>query len=114
MSETTDTPASLPTAPSSEVWTALLGLWRGRRGRIAVIVALYGVAALAALAPPRLFGVLVDRLGAGASADTIALLCGAMIGSTAPQCAAPGPRAAWRHAGVKECAPWNSEALPSC
>ncbi|MFF3026745.1 ABC transporter ATP-binding protein [Microbacterium sp. NPDC057944] len=85
MSETTDTPASLPTAPSSEVWTALLGLWRGRRGRIAVIVALYGVAALAALAPPRLFGVLVDRLGAGASADTIALLCGAMIGSVVLQ-----------------------------
>lgn len=76
---------TLPTASSREVWAALRGLWRGQRRRFALILALYGAAAVAGLAPPKLFGALVDRIGAGATGETVALFCGAMIVSVVLQ-----------------------------
>ncbi|MDQ0645995.1 ABC-type multidrug transport system fused ATPase/permease subunit [Microbacterium natoriense] len=78
---------ALPTATSRDVWSALGGLWRRNRGRLVLIVVLFGAAAIAALAPPRLFGVLVDALGREATAADIALLCCAMLASVVVQAA---------------------------
>lgn len=76
---------ALPTATSREVWAALSALWHGQRRRLVLIVALYGAAAVAGLAPPKLFGVLVDALGRGATAERIGLLCAAMLASVVVQ-----------------------------
>lgn len=77
----------LPVASSRDVWAALAALWRERRGRFIVIAILYGAAAVAALAPPKLFGALIDRLDAGTDGAVIALFCTAMIGSVVAQAA---------------------------
>lgn len=78
---------TLPVASSRDVWAALASLWRERRGRFIVITVLYGAAAVAALAPPKLFGALIDRLDTGTDGAVIALFCAAMIGSVVAQAA---------------------------
>ena len=73
------TTAVLPTASRAHVRAAVLGIWRERRPRFVAVILLFGVSALVGVAPPRLMGLLVDRLTAGTTPAEIALLCGGML-----------------------------------
>lgn len=70
---------ALPTASRARVRVALVETWRERRGRFMAVVLLFAASAVAGLAPPRLVGLLIDRLGAGAGAGEAAAYCGAML-----------------------------------
>lgn len=70
---------ALPVASSASVRGALAAIWRGDRRTFTVIVILFGASAIAGLAPPRLVGLLIDRLTAGAEAAEVALYCGGML-----------------------------------
>jgi len=54
-------------------------IWSAHRGGFVRIVLLFGASALAGLAPPRLMGLLIDRLTAGTTGETVALYCGGML-----------------------------------
>ncbi|WP_306365903.1 ABC transporter ATP-binding protein [Nocardiopsis sp. CC223A] len=59
------------------VWARLSGLLRGHGGVLAAVVGLYGLAALAALAPPWMLGRIIDAVRASADPgriDTMALI----------------------------------------
>lgn len=71
--------AVLPTATPAQVRAALGTIWRDRRRRFAVVVVLFGLSALVGIAPPRLMGLLVDALAAGATPGVVAMTCGAML-----------------------------------
>lgn len=69
----------LPVASTARVRAALGVIWRERRPALLGIIALFGAAALAGIAPPRLVGLLIDRLTAGAGAAEVALYGGGML-----------------------------------
>lgn len=71
--------AILPTASTARVRASFRGIWRERRGRFVVVIALFGASALVGIVPPWLMGRLVDRLTAGATSAEIALACGGML-----------------------------------
>lgn len=71
--------AAVPTASPARVRAALVGIWRERRGRFIGVIVLFGVSAFVGILPPRLMGLLVDRLTAGATAGEVALVCGGML-----------------------------------
>ncbi|MFB7842792.1 ABC transporter ATP-binding protein [Microbacterium sp. NPDC056052] len=77
--------SALPTAGRRHVYAALRAIWRGRRAAFIAVIALFAVAAVAGLAPPRLMGLLIDRLTAGADAGELALYCGGMLGCALAQ-----------------------------
>ncbi|GAA1808342.1 ABC transporter ATP-binding protein [Agromyces neolithicus] len=69
----------LPDAGRERVRAELRGIWRTHRARFVVVIALFGASALAGLAPPRLVGVLIDRLTAGAGPAEASLYGAAML-----------------------------------
>ncbi len=69
----------LPDAGRERVRAELRSIWRAHRGRFVVVIALFGGSALAGLAPPRLVGVLIDRLTAGAGAAEASLYGASML-----------------------------------
>lgn len=78
----------LPVAPPPMVWARLRTLGRRHGGTLAWVVGLYGLAALAALAPPWMLGRIVDAVRASAAPERIdamallivgALLCHAVL-----------------------------------
>lgn len=70
---------TIPVATSTRVRAALATIWRGHRATFVLVIVLFGASAVAGLAPPRLVGLLIDRLTAGAGAGEVALYCGAML-----------------------------------
>ena len=62
------------------MFAAMRAIWRGRRAAFIAVIALFAAAAVAGLAPPRLMGLLIDRLTAGADPGELAVYCGAMLG----------------------------------
>lgn len=70
---------ALPTATGHHVRRVLSAMWQGHRARFIRIVLLFSASALGGLAPPRLMGLLIDRLTAGAQVADVALFCGAML-----------------------------------
>lgn len=76
---------ALPTASGARVRAVLRQIWRTHRRRFLGVIALLGAGAVLGLAPPRLVGLLIDRLGAGAGAGEIALYCVTMFGCALAQ-----------------------------
>ncbi|GAA0982862.1 ABC transporter ATP-binding protein [Nocardiopsis tropica] len=66
--------AALPVAPVSMVWTRLRRAGRDHGGRLLAVVALYGMAALAALVAPWVLGMVIDAVRGGADPGRIDLL----------------------------------------
>lgn len=77
--------SALPTAGRAHVYAAMRAIWRARRATFIAVIALFAAAAVAGLAPPRLMGLLIDRLAAGADPGELALYCGGMLGCALAQ-----------------------------
>lgn len=77
--------SALPTAGRPHVYAAMRAIWRARRATFIAVIALFAGAAVAGLAPPRLMGLLIDRLTAGADAGELALYCAGMLGCALAQ-----------------------------
>ena len=71
--------STLPVASATRVREAFGVIWRERRASFIGVIALFGAAALAGIAPPRLVGLLIDRLTAGANAAEVAIYGGGML-----------------------------------
>ncbi|PRB05056.1 ABC transporter ATP-binding protein [Microbacterium sp. MYb64] len=75
----------LPRASSARVRQELRAIWRRHRGRFVGVVLLNGAAAAFSLVPPRLVGLLIDRLGAGAGIGEVALYGAGMLAGVIAQ-----------------------------
>lgn len=65
------TKRTLPIADMSAVRKHTAGMMREHRGRLVMVIGLHALAAIAALATPRLVGNLIDDLAAGTTLDSI-------------------------------------------
>ncbi|MBX3097794.1 MAG: hypothetical protein KF812_13145, partial [Fimbriimonadaceae bacterium] len=74
--------SSLPIASSKRVRAGLLAIWRADRARFVGVILLFGASAVLGLAPPRLVGMLIDRLGEGVGVSEIAGYCTVLLGCT--------------------------------
>lgn len=72
--------AALPTASGMRVRAVLKQIWRTHRRRFLGVITLLGAGSVLGLAPPRLIGLLIDRLDTGGGVETVALFCAAMLG----------------------------------
>jgi ABC-type multidrug transport system fused ATPase/permease subunit len=70
---------SLPTATPPHVRAAMAVIWRERRRSFLLLIVLFSASAIAGLAPPRLVGLLIDRLTSGAGPGEVALYCAGML-----------------------------------
>ncbi len=94
--ETTRT--ALPRASGARVRRELRGIWSRDRGRFLLVVLLNGAAAASSLIPPRLIGLLIDRLRAGADVAEVAVYGGVMLAGVLAQSlfVLAAARSAWR------------------
>jgi len=76
---------TLPRADARRVRAELRAIWRQHRVRFLLVILLNGAAAASGLLPPRLVGLLIDRLRDGADAGEVALYCGAMLAGVIAQ-----------------------------
>ncbi len=81
MTATDERRGLLPVAPPPMVWTRLSLLLRGHGRVLAAVVGLYGLAALAALAPPWMLGRIVDAVRASAAPERIDLMALLVVGA---------------------------------
>lgn len=89
---------TLPRADNRRVLAELRAIWRQHRIRFVVVILLNGAAAASGLLPPRLVGLLIDRLRAGADVGEVALYGGGMLAGVLAQSlfVLTAARAAWR------------------
>ncbi|MFD6700204.1 MULTISPECIES: ABC transporter ATP-binding protein [unclassified Microbacterium] len=90
--------ATLPRASGARVRRALGGIWRAHRGRFLLVVLLNGAAAASSLISPRLIGLLIDQLRAGADVAEVAAYGGGMLAAVVAQSlfVFAAARSAWR------------------
>ncbi|WP_417555252.1 ABC transporter ATP-binding protein [Microbacterium sp.] len=97
--ESVPRPAGLPRADAARVRAELRRIWRQHRGRFLLVIVLNAAAAAASgLLPPRLVGLLIDRLRSGAGVGEVALYCGGMLTAVVLQSlfVLTAARTAWR------------------
>ncbi|MDR6867021.1 ABC-type multidrug transport system fused ATPase/permease subunit [Microbacterium resistens] len=92
------TDRTLPRASAARVRAELRAIWRAHRSRFLLVIVLNGAAAGASLIPPRLIGLLLDRLNAGADVAEVALYGAVMLGGVIAQSlfVLAAARSAWR------------------
>lgn len=76
---------ALPRADARRVRAELRSIWHQHRARFLLVILLNGAAAASGLLPPRLVGLMIDRLRDGADAGEAALYCGAMLAGVIAQ-----------------------------
>ena len=93
-----ETEQTLPRAGAARVRQELAAIWRRHRGRFVLVIALNAGAAASSLVCPRLIGLLIDRLRAGAGAGEVALYGTAMLAGVLAQTlfVLTAARTAWR------------------
>ncbi|UNK71085.1 ABC transporter ATP-binding protein [Microbacterium sp. H1-D42] len=79
------TGTGLPRASSARVRAELRVIWRRDRPRFILVILLNAAAAATGLIPPRLVGVLIDRLRAGAGVGEVAVFGGIMLAGVVAQ-----------------------------
>lgn len=75
----------LPVAKRAHVFRVVEKIWRAHRAQFVKVVVLFTLASVASLAPPRLMGLLVDRLRAGMDAADVGMFGAAMLASVVVQ-----------------------------